>query len=39
MKRKATQKRNGIFTLNIRPITVRNRDEYMNDLKMQAIRL
>ncbi|CAD8106414.1 unnamed protein product [Paramecium primaurelia] len=39
MKRKVTLKRNGIFTLNIRPIAVRNREEYMNDLKMQAIRL
>lgn len=39
MKRKVTLKRNGIFTLNILPIAVRNREEYMNDLKMQAIRL
>ncbi|CAD8124006.1 unnamed protein product [Paramecium sonneborni] len=39
MKRKATLKRKGIFTLNILPIAVRNHEEYMNDLKMQAIRL
>ncbi|CAD8199491.1 unnamed protein product [Paramecium octaurelia] len=39
MKRKATMKRNAIFNENIRTITVKNQEEYMNKLKMQAIRL
>ncbi|CAD8205577.1 unnamed protein product [Paramecium pentaurelia] len=39
MKRKATMKRNAIFNENIRTITVKNQEEYMNNLKMQAIRL
>lgn len=32
-------KRNAIFNENIRTITVKNQEEYMNNLKMQAIRL
>ncbi|CAD8193794.1 unnamed protein product [Paramecium pentaurelia] len=39
MKRKVATKRNAIFNQNIRTITVKNQEEYMNNLKMQAIRL
>ncbi|CAD8119046.1 unnamed protein product [Paramecium sonneborni] len=39
MKRKVTLKRNAIFNQNIRTIAVKNQEEYMNNLKMQAIRL
>ena len=39
MNKKVLMKRNGIFNQNIRTITVKNQEEYMNNLKMQAIRL
>lgn len=39
IKRKLTIKRNAVFDLNIRSIAIKNKEEYLNDLKMQAIRL